>query len=288
MTHMQMDGESLISLTEIVVEDGTVLRVHASGDGPPMVMLHGWTADHREWDMFTRELSRHHRVYCWDARGHGDGSVPSALPTLARMAADLEALCAHFDLRKVSLVGHSMGALTAWEYLRQFGPGRLARLCLIDQSPRLQTDAGWHLGIYGDFDVARAAQFAQDLQQDFVETVLRLSAHGLNAKARKGFEQNTRGWQRERARLQQLAPAPLIAAWDDLVQADYRALLPQIALPTLLIFGDESNFYPLPAAHYVQVGMPNATLRIYEQTDHNPHLWQPGRFTGDLLAFTGG
>jgi pimeloyl-ACP methyl ester carboxylesterase len=72
--------------------------------------------------------------------------------TVQRMAQDLRDLLQHFKLSDVTLVGHSMGALTIWEYIRQFGTDGLSRLCLIDQSPKLVTDATWSLGVYGDFD----------------------------------------------------------------------------------------------------------------------------------------
>lgn len=45
----------------------------------------------------------------------------SAPPTVERMAQDIRSLMAHYDLEYPVLVGHSMGALTVWEYVRQFG-----------------------------------------------------------------------------------------------------------------------------------------------------------------------
>lgn len=274
-------------MTHFLADDGEPIHVEVSGQGTPLVMLHGWTADRSEWDAFREQLSRRHRLILWDARGHGAQPMRgTTAPTLARMARDLHQLFEHFDLTEVTLVGHSMGALTAWEYIRQFGCHKLARLCLIDQSPKLLTDAEWRLGIYGDFDAARSARFLEGLRSDFVETVLRLSAHGLNQRARRGFEENTRGWQRERERVANIHPHAMIAAWESIIQSDYRALLPTIEVPTWLLYGDQSNFYPLETAHYVHRNMPNAQLAIYDNTDHCPHLWQPSRFLADLAAFT--
>jgi hypothetical protein len=53
-----------------------------------------------------------------------------------------------------------MGALTLWQYIRDFGTGRLARLCFIDQSPKLLTDSTWSHGIYGDFDDSRSRKWS--------------------------------------------------------------------------------------------------------------------------------
>lgn len=274
-------------MMHFVADDGQSIRVRVTGNGPPLVMLHGWTASHEEWHMFIKALAGHHRLYLWDARGHGEPELPVETPvTLQRMARDVHQMLEYFGLTDVTLAGHSMGALTAWEYIRQFGTAKLARLCVIDQSPKLLTDSNWPCGIYGDFDAERAARFLQALRSDFIETVLKLSAHGLNARARQTYDQDTRGWQRERLRLAKLAPATLIEIWESLTQADLRDTLPQIAVPTLLIHGEASNFYPLQTAEYLQAHLPHALLHVYGDTDHCPHLWQPTRFVRDLLAFT--
>jgi len=269
-------------------DDGETLHLKISGSGTPLVMLHGWTTSHAEWFPYLAELNKHHTVYRWDARGHGGHALtqPQA-PTVTRMAKDFANLLHHYDLREVHAVGHSMGALTLWQYIRDFGCERLASICLIDQSPKLITDETWANGIYGDFDRERAERFVGDLETDFAETVLRLGALGLNARARDKYLSNAGGWEKARNWLQSLEAKPLIACWRSLTEADYRLVLGEIAVPALLIYGGESNFYHASTAHYVRDNIPNAILHIYEGTDHSPHQWQRERFTRDLLAFTG-
>lgn len=269
-----------------LADDGEKIHLKISGDGPPLVLLHGWTASHQEWFPFLAEFNKHHRVYRWDARGHG-GHLPSSgtQPDVRRMARDLHDLLEHYDLADATVAGHSMGALTLWQYIRDFGTTRLGRICLIDQSPRLVTDDTWAHGIYGDFDRQRANRFVSELEQDFAESVLRLGALGLNRRAREKYLENARGWEKSRAWLQQLEAKPLIAIWQSLTEADYRDVLGLIDIPALLIYGGESNFYHAETAHYVRDNIAGAVLHIYEGTDHSPHQWQRERFTRDLLAF---
>jgi pimeloyl-ACP methyl ester carboxylesterase len=203
------------------------------------------------------------------------------------MARDLYQLLDHYTLDTVCAVGHSMGALTLWQYILDFGSTRLGKLCLIDQSPRLVTDHDWPHGIYGDFDRSRADSFVGELQRDFAESVLRLGALGLNERARQKYEENARGWEKSRHQLRALDAKPLIACWQSLTEADYRDVLSKIDIPALLIYGGESNFYHTSTAHYVQSRIADAVLHIYEGTDHSPHQWQRERFTRDLLAFAG-
>ena len=275
--------------TSFSADDGERLFVYVAGEGPPLLMLHGWTASHLEWAAILHTLGARHRVYRWDARAHGGHPLTrNTAPTVERMARDLENLLDHYRLDQVTAVGHSMGALTLWEYIRGHGTGRLARLCFIDQSPKLVTDESWKLGIYGDFDAERSRRFIAELRGDFAEAVLRLSAYGLNRRAREKYEENARGWQKSREALRALDPAPLIAAWESLAAADYRDVLERIDVPTLLVFGSHSNFYRLETAEYLRSRIRGAGLRVYEGTDHSPHQWQRERFARELLEFAAG
>lgn len=275
-------------MSHFSADDGEKIHVHISGDGPPVVMLHGWTGSHQDWFPFLASLNLHHRVYRWDARGHGGHSLQTKnLPTVQRMARDLRNLLQHYELDGVTAVGHSMGALTLWQYIQDFGTDRLGKVCFIDQSPKLVTDLDWPHGIYGDFGAERSRAFLARLNEDFAEAVLELTAYGLNARARQKYEENATGWQKSRSTLRNLDPAPLIACWESLTAADYRRVLARIAVPAMLVYGGESNFYRKETAHYVAECLPQAILHIYEGTDHSPHLWQRERFASDLLDFIG-
>ncbi|AWI76593.1 alpha/beta hydrolase [Parazoarcus communis] len=272
----------------LTADDGETIHLRISGQGRPLVLLHGWTSSHRDWTPFIEPLAAHFRIFRWDARGHG-GHAPltTTVPTVQRMAQDLHLLLAHYDVRDAVVVGHSMGALTLWQYVRDFGCERLGRAVILDQSPRLLTDERWKLGVYGDFDAQRNEAFMAALREDFAEAVLRLVADGHNAAAARAYAANTEGIQAMRQRLRKLAPAPLIACWDSLTAADYRPVLAQMNIPTLLIYGGESNFYSTATAEYVASQLPNAKLHIYEGVDHAPHLWKRDAFIDDLLEFAG-
>lgn len=249
-------------------------------------MLHGWTANHQEWFPFLEALTAHHRVYRWDARGHGGHTYAAGHPpTVARMANDLKNLLDHYAIEKASVVGHSMGALTLWQYIRDFGTQRISHACFIDQSPKLITDPSWSHGIYGDFDEHRAVQLMDSLKNDFAEGVLKLTAFGLNKRATEKYQAGASGWERSRQTLRTLNPVPLIECWASLTQADYRDVLARIDIPSMLIYGSESNFYGVDTAHYIASQIPEAILHIYEGTDHSPHQWQRERFSRELLNF---
>lgn len=273
-------------MTHFVADDGEKIHLKISGEGSPLILLHGWTSSSQEWFPFMHQLNARHRVYRWDARGHGGHTLAHpGSATVERMARDLKQLIDHYGLQNATAVGHSMGALTLWQYLRDHGSHGLGKLCLIDQSPRLVTGEDWAHGIYGDFGVDRNAELVRLLREDFAEGVLKLTALGLNARAKEKYLENSSGWERSRAGLRAQDPEPLINCWLSLSAADYRDVLAKIPLPTLLVYGGQSNFYRTETAHFVADNIPNAVLRIYEGTDHSPHQWQRERFARELLEF---
>jgi non-heme chloroperoxidase len=267
-------------------DDGEHLHLRITGNGPPLLLLHGWTSGHTVWNPLLPDLQRQHRVFCPDARGHGGHALSvTQTPDVARLARDLLNLLDHYGIERAACAGHSMGALTLWQFIRDHGCGRLTHLCIIDQSPKLMSDSSWQNGIYGDFDAAHSQRLIDELGTDFAEAVLRLIAFGLNAKARETYARDSRGWQQTRQSLQQLDPAPLIAIWQSLVAADFRDVLPHIAVPTLLAWGEQSNFYTLATAQYLLDHIPAARLERYAGADHCPQLQQPERFARELLDF---
>lgn len=273
-------------MTHFLADDGEKIHLQISGEGQAIVLLHGWTSSREEWFPFLGELSARHKVFRWDARAHGGHKPTQATaPTVQRMARDLRNLIEHYDLHDVVVAGHSMGALTLWQYVEDHGCDRLSKVCFIDQSPKLLTDRDWKHGIYGAFDDRRSAVFVDSLKDDFAESVLRLTAGGLNQRAAQKYAENAKGWEKSRQLLRSLDPAPLIACWQSLTEADYRSTLERINIPALLIYGGESNFYHTATAHYVRDRIAGAILHIYEETDHSPHQWQRERFSRDLLEF---
>ena len=267
--------------------DGTEIHYISLGEGETtLVFLHGWTASVREWLPFASELAENHRVVSWDARGHGAHQYHEENDiSLPAMADDLEAMLEHLQIEDAVLVGHSMGALTSWEYLRRHGDKRLRGLCIVDQSPKLITDHEWQHGVYSDFSKEVNNAFINRLTENFAEAVLELIAFGKNQRSRENYEQNSRGFQQMRKYLQQQPGDLLTRCWDSITQQDYRDVVSSIKLPTLLIYGDESQFYSAELQQWVNKSIEGSELHIYEQSDHSPHLWHKERFIYDLNRF---
>ncbi|SDZ38780.1 Pimeloyl-ACP methyl ester carboxylesterase [Amycolatopsis xylanica] len=102
-----------------VTADGTALHVRTSGpmdSALTLVLVHGWTQDHRTWDSVVERLDPSVRVLRYDLRGHG-GSAPATAgtATIPQLADDLAELIAARTEGPVVLAGHSMGGMTIME-----------------------------------------------------------------------------------------------------------------------------------------------------------------------------
>jgi non-heme chloroperoxidase len=82
-------------------------------------------------------------VIAVDMRGHGDSDKPAHGYRISRFAKDLHDVLGALDLTEVNLLAHSLGCAVVWCYLDMFGPERLAKLILVDQSPFLTANPAW-------------------------------------------------------------------------------------------------------------------------------------------------
>lgn len=98
----------------VTTDDGARLAVRRTGSGPTVVLVHGLTGNRHEWAPVARRLvDEGFRVVAIEQRGHGESTRGTDGYGVPRLAADLAQVLSALDLRDVTLVGHSMGAMAA-------------------------------------------------------------------------------------------------------------------------------------------------------------------------------
>jgi esterase len=136
MTGSERTMDSAMGTSRYVELDG--IRFHYldwGGEGPPLVMLHGFTGHAHTWDYTARALSDQYRVLALDQRGHGDsGWAPlyGSRPMVGDLLAFLDAL----GLDRVTLMGLSMGGNVAYLFAAAH-PERIERLIIVDIGPEI-------------------------------------------------------------------------------------------------------------------------------------------------------
>jgi haloacetate dehalogenase len=123
--------------------DGPVGKIFArvGGEGPPLVLIHGFPQTHVMWHEIAPQLARTHRVVCLDLRGYGWSAAPhgdggKALYSKRAMAEDVVALMESLGHLRFGVVGHDRGARVAYR-LALDHPGRVERLALLDIMPTI-------------------------------------------------------------------------------------------------------------------------------------------------------
>ena len=121
---------------------GAKIHLVTSGDGPPVLMLHGYPETHAMWHKVAPALARDYTVVCPDLRGYGDSSKPKGLPDHSNyskraMAKDMAEAMSALGHRRFHLVGHDRGARVAHRLARDHG-SRVKTLTVLDIVPTLK------------------------------------------------------------------------------------------------------------------------------------------------------
>lgn len=109
------------------------------GGGREVFCVHGLTANCRCWDRIAASLNPPHRVWAMDLRGRGLSAKPSSGYSIDSHVNDIHALLTHLGLRRVTLLGHSLGAYISLAYAATH-PEQVDRLVLIDGGAKLSPE----------------------------------------------------------------------------------------------------------------------------------------------------
>lgn len=266
--------------------DQETIHFFETGEGEPVIFLHGWSASHNLSTSLMELIGSQYRVIAWDARGHGEHPYQLKIaPNVEQLVDDLEELLNHLGLDQVRLLGHSMGAIIVWAYLQKYGTARVKQTVIVDMTPKLTTDETWPYGVYFDFPPERQQWFQSEMEADIAEAVMRLRAYGRNPQTQAQYEANDPTLVPYRQFLRRLNPAGLIPIWQDLLTYDFRDFLSTLDIPTLLIYGGASQFYGRPLADWMLKTLPNAELVFFPEGEHAPHIQYPQEAATAMLTF---
>lgn len=123
--------------------DHVHIHYRKSGEGEALILLPGWTSDSSTFHRNYPEFNKHFTVYAMDYRCHGLSDSPDYGLRISRFAKDLRDLIEHLGLKKVNLLGHSLGNAVIWSYLSLFGEDEVNKLVFEDEPPCLSSNPEW-------------------------------------------------------------------------------------------------------------------------------------------------
>ncbi|HUD78439.1 MAG TPA: alpha/beta hydrolase [Streptosporangiaceae bacterium] len=213
------------------------------GSGQPVVLIHGYPLSSRAWDKQVPVLlDDGRRVITYDRRGFGNSSQPVSGYDYDTFASDLHTLLETLDLRDAVLVGHSMGTGEVTRYLGRFGSARVAKGVLISPIPPflLQTPDNMEGVPASAFDgfVQSARQDASAWMKSFLDLFFNIDKFRGTLVSDQYYQTC---WNIA-VSASAAATVACIPTWE----TDFRADLPKLDVPMLVIQGDDDNVLPYP------------------------------------------
>jgi pimeloyl-ACP methyl ester carboxylesterase len=225
-------------------ENSSDIEIHYEdhGAGQPVVLIHGYPLSGRAWDRQVPVLlEAGHRVITYDRRGFGKSSQPATGYDYDTFAADLNMLLEHLDLRDAVLVGHSMGTGEVTRYLTSYGSARAAKGVLVAPIPPflLQTPDnpdGVPQSLFDGFVDAAAAD-TPAWMKGFLDNFYNIDTLRGTLVSDQAYQAS---WNIA-ASASATAAVACIPTWT----TDFRADLPKIDVPMLVVQGDADQVLPI-------------------------------------------
>ena len=242
-------------------------RLEGRSDLPALVLSHSLGCDHGMWAPQVPDLLQHFQVLRYDARCHGASAVPAGDYTLDHFGHDVLGLADLLGLKTFAFCGLSMGGAVG-QWLAINAPQRITRLALANTSPRFGTPDVWNARIKAVREGGMKAIVDAIMQRFFSPD-----------KQQSAWAQSTR------AVLLGSDPQGYAACCAALRDADTRASLSKISVPTLVIGGDKDPSTPWEDNGAILARDIPGAKAFRLQTAHLSNLEQPRTFTMALLDF---
>jgi pimeloyl-ACP methyl ester carboxylesterase len=244
--------------------DGVAIHYEEHGQGPAILLSHGYSATCRMWDGQIAALKDRWRVIVWDMRGHGESDYPTdpAAYSDAATVEDMAAILRACDIRRAVIGGLSLGGYMSLAF-HLAHPAMTRALMIFDTGPgfrNAEAREAWN---------QRSRQRADDLD------IHGLAALGTSDEVRMSQHRDASG----------LAGAArgMLTQRNDAV---FRSL-ETIAVPSLVLVGSEDRHF-LAATDYMARKIPGAAKVVIDGAGHASNLHQPAAFNRAVESFLGG
>ncbi len=261
--------------TKQVDLNGLAVAYEQAGNGPPLVLLHGYVGGGRAtWRYQLDELSDEFTVVAWDGPGMGSSADPPPEFRLADYADRLADFVDVLDLGRPHVAGISFGGALALELYRRH-----------PDVPRTLVLASAYAGWAGSLPPAetelrlrQVLELADLPPAEFIQAIRpTLFSDSTPVETIDAFVANA----------SEFHPAGLRAMARSVAEADLRDMLPRIAVPTLLLYGDRDVRAPLTVAEQLHAAIPGSKLVVLPGVGHVVNLEAPERFNAEVRRFLG-
>jgi 3-oxoadipate enol-lactonase len=254
--------------------NGINLFYEATGNGTPLVLIHGHPFDHTMWTQQVEAFSDEYNVITPDLRGFGKSSLPGGPTRFEDYATDVLCLLDHLKIESFHLCGLSMGGQIIMEMFRQ-ASSRLKTMIFADTFAGLDTP---------------------EMKQGRYNTANRLEKEGMGIYAKEVLPKMIKPkhidsmLEMSAGLLKMMENAPAVGAAIALRARAERInylteVLPHINISTLVIVGRDDEFTPVAKAEELKANLKDCKLVIIEDAGHLPGLEHPAEFNNVVFDF---
>ncbi len=250
--------------------DPGMIRVHRTGSGPPLVMLHCLGMTHHLWDCLGG-LTDRFELISYDLPGHGETALPAAPYGIAELSAQLVGVLRREGIARAHVMGISLGGLVA-QHFAATAAAMVDKLVLLDTTPRYtgEARANWAVRAAAARRDGPASLLPMILKIWFTEPFVAADPPAVRLVRETFAACNGEGY---------------ALACEALGAADLLALTPRIAAPTLVICGADEIPAFRDAAAWLHANIAGARLEIVASAAHASVLEQPARIEALLRGF---
>lgn len=255
-------------------------HVNVKGQGnQTLIFAHGFGADQTVWRHIVAAFESDYRIVLFDHVGAGKSDFTaysrSRYSSLYGYAEDLLELCAELTLTHSILVGHSVSAMIGL-LASIIQPERFSHLIFIGASPRYLNDIDYYGGFeQSDLDTLYAAMSAN----------YEAWAFGFFAPLMMGNPERPSLAREYASTMAAVRPDIALALARAIFQSDFRAHLPRLTIPTLIIQSSNDKAVPLEVGRYLASQIPQSQLVNIKAQGHLPHLSSPSEVIRSIRAY---
>ena len=269
VVEMGRDAASLEVKTS-QLDDVNMTYLERQGEGPVMLLLHGFSANKDTWIQFAAELPENYRLIVPDLAGHGDTPAPKGEDyNLIRQAERLNQLMANLNISKFHIAGNSMGGAISAIYASLY-PQQVSSLTLIDAAGVDAPNQSEYMAALavGKNPLIATDEASFEFRMDFVMS----KAPPLPWPLRPALMRKTLA----RQQLNEDIFEDMMATRKQLEDTGFEARLSEaVTMPTLIIWGDEDRVLDVSAVEVFKQKIPHAQVKIYEGIGHLPMVEIP-------------
>lgn len=257
---------------ETIEAAGLRIAFERAGHGPPLILLHGLPGDRRLWRRQLDDLADEYTIVAWDAPGCGQSSAPTEDFGIRDVARYLIAFIQALGVEQPHVLGLSWGGGVALELYR--AAPTIPKTLLLASAY-----AGWAGSLPADAVNQRLAAYVRAAGMDREDAMRGWAPGFFSTTASRDLVDEVV------AIVSEFDPRVLVMLARSFAETDLREMLPRIAIPTLLLYGDADTRSPLQVAEALHASIRGSKLVVLPGVGHVSNVEAPDQFDTAVRNF---